>query len=672
MTDPVAGYEHTFDKIKNGIHVSIPNQIINISHTIQKAIRNNETKKMDIILTIPDDVKDAELITIYTFLTSIKSRNDNLTVTYKYGHFRQKLITSITSKAPTDAVNQIISNFESSGYPEDKYIPTKIRAILSAQDIIDEYFGNGKNEKTPQKYVRGSESNGFLELLCFVNNKLIELGLDNVMKNFYITSFVPPELLPQGVVKLLANEVALKSNESLTSGPFFAFGKDLLDLVNNCMQIRCGNPSGYPDGMIREPRVYVNIIIEEITKRIEQYIVPRLKNIYKDAVGVLSTVEILKISANGNLHFVNRVSNHVDSTKEPQKYINLYVNVSNTPITITTGNQSHLVDPLTTRVVPNHQDVINIHSTEEGFVFVFLITLVRENDEDEDPSPINPAETGPQLWLSYRMGSNKPVHVKARGVHPSYPQRFQVPDDKVSFNVDFPDYKPTEFTHPVVNAESEKAPKGWADPMETGTITDLAKRDSYEYPHYSMDKTTKLPLNPWGRTGMTGRGLLGRFGPNHAADPIVTRVHDGKIQMVAIKRKDTGAWAIPGGMVDAGENVSVTLKREFEEEAGNVPDDEKEAFKKDMDDLFRNGKTVYKGYVDDPRNTDNAWMETVVVHFKCSADLGEKLKLSAGDDASHVKWLDVDENVEDYKNLYASHKEFVNKAVSEQYLDTKK
>ena len=26
-----------------------------------------------------------------------------------------------------------------------------------------------------------------------------------------------------------------------------------------------------------------------------------------------------------------------------------------------------------------------------------------------------------------------------------------------------------------------------------------------------------------GRTGMTGRGLLGRWGPNHAGDPIVTR-----------------------------------------------------------------------------------------------------------------------------------------------------
>lgn len=32
-----------------------------------------------------------------------------------------------------------------------------------------------------------------------------------------------------------------------------------------------------------------------------------------------------------------------------------------------------------------------------------------------------------------------------------------------------------------------------------------------------------LPSNPMGRTGMKGRGLLGRFGPNHAADPIVTR-----------------------------------------------------------------------------------------------------------------------------------------------------
>ena len=58
-----------------------------------------------------------------------------------------------------------------------------------------------------------------------------------------------------------------------------------------------------------------------------------------------------------------------------------------------------------------------------------------------------------------------------------------------------------------------------------------------------------------GRTGLAGRGLLGKWGPNHAADPIVTRFNplSSKLQFVAIKRKDTGEWALPGGLVGAAE-----------------------------------------------------------------------------------------------------------------------
>ena len=58
---------------------------------------------------------------------------------------------------------------------------------------------------------------------------------------------------------------------------------------------------------------------------------------------------------------------------------------------------------------------------------------------------------------------------------------------------------------------------------------------------------------------MTGRGTLGKWGPNQAANPIVTRFNPevpGELQVVAIKRKDTGDWALPGGMVDDGELVS--------------------------------------------------------------------------------------------------------------------
>ena len=134
-----------------------------------------------------------------------------------------------------------------------------------------------------------------------------------------------------------------------------------------------------------------------------------------------------------------------------------------------------------------------------------------------------------------------------------------------------------------------------------------------------------LPRNPIGRTGMTGRGLLGKYGPNYAADPLVTRFDPatGALQMVAIQRTDTKQWAIPGGMVDAGEAVSLTLKREFMEEAQNFKGDEGKEVKEKLNHLFeKEGKTVFIGYVDDPRNTDNAWME---VSSLVSIDNNERL-----------------------------------------------
>ena len=35
-----------------------------------------------------------------------------------------------------------------------------------------------------------------------------------------------------------------------------------------------------------------------------------------------------------------------------------------------------------------------------------------------------------------------------------------------------------------------------------------------------------------------------------------------------------------------------------------------------------------QGYVDDPRNTDNAWLETTAYHFHCSRELGALLPLN--------------------------------------------
>ena len=166
-----------------------------------------------------------------------------------------------------------------------------------------------------------------------------------------------------------------------------------------------------------------------------------------------------------------------------------------------------------------------------------------------------------------------------------------------------------------------------------------------------------------GRTGISGRGLLGRWGPNHAADPIVTRRIGGALQFVGVFRSDGGGWALPGGMVEPGDTVTATLRKEFGEEALSsltLPPAERAAVERAVGDMFAGGAELFRGYVDDPRNTDNAWLETVAVNFHLPDAVAGALALRAGDDAAAVRWIDVTPGLQ----LYASHRDLVRRAAA--------
>ena len=118
-------------------------------------------------------------------------------------------------------------------------------------------------------------------------------------------------------------------------------------------------------------------------------------------------------------------------------------------------------------------------------------------------------------------------------------------------------------------------------------------------------------------------------------------------------------------MVDPGETVSTTVKREFMEEAMDTTGEGKgnvDVIEGMVSEFFAQGKEIYSGYVDDPRNTDNAWMETVafLFHDESGETIG-KFDLRAGGDAKALQWTDISRHIE----LYASHTNFIERAVQE-------
>ena len=226
-----------------------------------------------------------------------------------------------------------------------------------------------------------------------------------------------------------------------------------------------------------------------------------------------------------------------------------------------------------------------------------------------------------------------------------YPTRI-IPGDHVLWNQEVSDYTPQYYmsdwlitsgwSHPFFPLKNADGLPTTANTPFTGAVDVAPQFD--DSPELSIQTSTPpvavqfdsrgFPVNPCGRTGLSGRGLLGAWGPNSASDPVVTRsvkrvnaAGETKymVEVLLVSRPEpvsadikTKKLAIPGGMSDLiaydkikkkQESGEATAGRELAEETGMVMD-----FKAHPDVL-----TIYKGYADDPRNTDNAWMQTEVI-----------------------------------------------------------
>ncbi|XP_057305453.1 transient receptor potential cation channel subfamily M member 7-like isoform X1 [Hydractinia symbiolongicarpus] len=241
-------------------------------------------------------------------------------------------------------------------------------------------------------------------------------------------------------------------------------------------------------------------------------------------------------------------------------------------------------------------------------------------------------------------------------------ERFTFPDQFVSWKVPFPSYKPRSYVAPNVLPGLAWVDKEFDvnNPPKFNEIDGEVDRTSFEGV-YSIDEETGLPLNPAGRTGLIGRGLYRRYGPNHITEAIFTRFKDqleqqkSKPEMeVLVIEKNTGECYLPSDEVKQSTKVKDRLPRILLQlfNSKTLKEHGVNRFSylgtmAALDAVIRNRTEVFRGYLDDKRNTDNAWVETAVYNyisdysghmltaFFIPEERANKLRL---------KWVDLNEN----------------------------
>lgn len=105
-----------------------------------------------------------------------------------------------------------------------------------------------------------------------------------------------------------------------------------------------------------------------------------------------------------------------------------------------------------------------------------------------------------------------------------------------------------------------------------------------------------------------------------------------------------GAMSLPGNHVSPSERIPFALLREMTQAVSELKlsKDEGNLVQDRMRNIFVPGIEISRGIVDDARNTDNAWLETVATNYHDeSGDIFHRLKLQSQDPVLKLVWMDT-------------------------------
>ena len=207
-------------------------------------------------------------------------------------------------------------------------------------------------------------------------------------------------------------------------------------------------------------------------------------------------------------------------------------------------------------------------------------------------------------------------------VHPRMPDgslamRQHVERNNRPWEVELEGYSPMDYTSPYTLFFSEDSPIDcyrWAQ----GSDPELAEKSASR--HQTRSDFDGRPINPCGRTGIRGRGVLGKWGPNNAVHYVITRSaldadatpierNGQRMQTILMCKRGDGRWLLPGTFQDAASVIDPVLRKSFGLDSNSMNDTEElqetALILLDAPEC----EVSYDVAGHDDRDTDNAWVE---------------------------------------------------------------
>ncbi|KRX21552.1 ADP-ribose pyrophosphatase, mitochondrial [Trichinella nelsoni] len=191
--------------------------------------------------------------------------------------------------------------------------------------------------------------------------------------------------------------------------------------------------------------------------------------------------------------------------------------------------------------------------------------------------------------------------------------RTYVPPDKASWKVLFPNYSPVHYSAPC-DANKHCDPEKLSPTLKFNSIDNNVDRRSTGK-KYSINEKG-FPMNPNGRTGVEGRGILPFYGPNYVVVSLITR-SSKPIEYLAVKNADTDLdiLGIPAEFVNMPDSVKITPKVRTVIKEIMLKSYANATIEEIFNKVTKKATLLFRGTLNDERNTDNAWIEAIWIQL---------------------------------------------------------